>query len=150
MPSLLARMLLKSYPLSRFKSKRWPAVSLSISYLYQQISSPQSMQIKVKIKFHHNSDVPQFNTHFFNIIPKLFSFLLQQSKMIFLQPERFRIQISNSKVSFGLLEKPRKIKSTRHDSKQQSSVQLFLFKRSEAMTSHHSLSCGDRLNNSVI
>lgn len=51
MSLLLDRNSWKSYPLSRFKSKRWPAVSLSISYLYQQISGSQSRQIKVESTF---------------------------------------------------------------------------------------------------
>lgn len=83
-----------AYPLSRFKSKRCPAVTLSISYLSQTINKDIIVQSSgVEIKFASGGKIlvyktlrcgPQFTSHLLYITTKFFSLTLQQRKMMLL------------------------------------------------------------------
>lgn len=68
------------YPLSRFKSKRCPAVTLSISYLFKSATAltvnTNTSNVQGDVS-NHLFTVPQLIAHFFYIIPKLFSLTLQ-------------------------------------------------------------------------
>lgn len=74
------------YPLSRFRSNRCPAVTLSISYLYYSKGEYKWIYTYRRSSSQHNK--PQFTAHLFYINLEFFSLMLQHWKVVSLHHPR--------------------------------------------------------------